>query len=222
MPKEESFMLISLKEKQSKQLAQTISNETCRAILDYLANKEYATETQVSKELGIPLSTAHYNLKLLSQSKLVETDEYHYSDKGKEVPHYKLANKFIIIAPKDEQQVLDKIKRFWPVTAIILGVAAALEFGQRLLGKGFLFAANEKLAADMAPLAAENASWAVRAAGDAAAETMLAAGNATAQAAPLMVQEAARQFPTPATLWFLGGALFVLLVLVVWELVKKK
>ena len=36
----EKFLLVSLKEDKAKQLAQVISNESCRKILDYLADKE--------------------------------------------------------------------------------------------------------------------------------------------------------------------------------------
>ena len=36
MPNDETFLLLSLEEQQSKELAQVISNETARKILDYL------------------------------------------------------------------------------------------------------------------------------------------------------------------------------------------
>ena len=95
-----SFLLVSLKENKAKELAQAIANESCRKILDYLADKEDATETEISSKLNIPISTVHYNLKQLLAGSLVVVDEFHYSEKGKEVNHYKLANKYIIIAPK--------------------------------------------------------------------------------------------------------------------------
>ena len=87
-----SFLLVSLKEDKAKELAQVISNASCRKILDYLAEKEDATETELAKKLGIPISTVHYNLKHLVKGGLVIVDEFHYSEKGKEVNHYKLAN----------------------------------------------------------------------------------------------------------------------------------
>ena len=46
----EKFLLVSLSENKAKQLSQAISNETCRKILDYLADKE-ATETELAKKL---------------------------------------------------------------------------------------------------------------------------------------------------------------------------
>jgi len=62
---EESFMLVSLKESKAKKLAEVIGNDTCRKILDFLASKKSATETEISKDLNIPISTVHYNLKHL-------------------------------------------------------------------------------------------------------------------------------------------------------------
>jgi len=123
----ETFMLVSLKEDKAQKLAQVISNPTCRKILDHLALKE-VSETDIAKELNIPLSTVHYNLSQLKESKLVETEEFHYSKKGKEILHYKLANKYIIIAPKDaSSSFLESLKTLIPVTTII---AAGLGFWQ--------------------------------------------------------------------------------------------
>ncbi len=57
----EKFVLVSLKEDKAKELAQVISNESCRKILDYLAEKQDATESDLASKLGIPISTIHYN-----------------------------------------------------------------------------------------------------------------------------------------------------------------
>jgi DNA-binding transcriptional ArsR family regulator len=123
MPKEK-FVLVSLQEEKAKKLAQVISNESCRRILDYLADKD-ATETQLAKELEIPISTVHYNLKLLTEGGLVRADEFHYSAKGKEVNHYRLANKYIIIAPKTAWGIKEKLKSILPA-ALIVGAGAGI------------------------------------------------------------------------------------------------
>ncbi len=123
---DKSFVLMSLKEKETKKLTQVLSNETCRKILEYLSGKEHATESQIAKELGIPISTVHYNLKQLKENKLVTEDEYHYSAKGKEVIHYKIANKYIIIAPTEDPTFMDKLKKFIPIYAVIGAISAVL------------------------------------------------------------------------------------------------
>lgn len=115
---DESFLLVSLDEEKSKALAQVLSNDTSRKILNYLSKVEHATETQISKELKIPLSTTHYNLGLLVKSNLITDENYSYSKKGKEIIHYTLSNKYVIIAPKNSEVLKEKLKNFLPVILI--------------------------------------------------------------------------------------------------------
>ena len=122
---EEPFVLVSLKEDKAKKLTQTLSNPTARKILDLLSNKEY-TESELSKELKQPMSTIHYNLKHLMDAQLILVDEFHYSKKGREINHYKLANKMVIITPKETPAgFLDNLKKILPV-AIIAAAGATL------------------------------------------------------------------------------------------------
>ncbi|HJX06256.1 MAG TPA: helix-turn-helix domain-containing protein, partial [Candidatus Nanoarchaeia archaeon] len=127
MPKD-PFLLVSLEENESKALAQVISNDTARKILDFLSKHESATESDISKKLDVPLSTVHYNLQALSKANLVKAEEFHYSEKGKEVLHYSLANKLIIIAPKktSTESFKDKLKSILPVAIIVLAVGVLL------------------------------------------------------------------------------------------------
>ena len=75
MENEEAFIQVSLNDQKSKELAQVISNNTCRKILNYLTNKE-STESQLSKILTIPISTVHYNIQLLLKTGLVKSTEF--------------------------------------------------------------------------------------------------------------------------------------------------
>lgn len=111
--------MINLQDEEAKKVAQVITNDTCRKILDSLADKE-STETELSKKLELPISTIHYNLQQLLKSGLVIADEYHYSKRMKEVLHYKLANQYIIIAPKTTSVygIKEKLKSILPVLGI--------------------------------------------------------------------------------------------------------
>ncbi len=121
-----SFLLVSLNENKAKKIAEVISNKTCRKMLDYLTDKKDSTESEMAKELKIPISTVHYNMKALLTAKLVKSDEYHYSSKGKEVSHYRLANQYVIIAPEGEKQAIrEKLKSIIPA-ALIMGAAAGI------------------------------------------------------------------------------------------------
>ncbi len=121
----EKFVLVSLEEKKAKKIAETISNNTCRKILNYLSERKDASSSQISKDLSIPISTVHYNLKSLIESKLVESKEFKYSPKGREMDLYKIARKFIVISPGNFKGIKEKLKTIIPVV-LISGVGAVL------------------------------------------------------------------------------------------------
>jgi DNA-binding transcriptional ArsR family regulator len=114
----ESFLMVSLEEEKSKKLAQVLSNDTSRKILDLLSRTDMMTETEIAKELKIPLSTAHYNLSLLVKSDLINDNHFTYSEKGKKISHYQLSNKYVIIAPKKSEKIFEKLKDFLPAVVI--------------------------------------------------------------------------------------------------------
>lgn len=128
MPKEESFLLLSLSDSKAKKVAQVVNNDSCRKILDYLAKTKDATETKIADDLKIPLPTVHYNLKQLVEVKLVNVDEFHYSKKGKEVNHYTLSNKYIIIAPKEDSSIFERLKKMIPAFGVVLAGAFIIKF----------------------------------------------------------------------------------------------
>src|SRR3989338_2632688 len=144
--KEEKFLLVSLEEAKAKELAQVITNDTSRRILDYLAEQADATETKIAKDLAIPLPTVHYNLKQLVTTKLVQAKEFHYSQKGKEVLHYSIANKYIIIAPKGAAVgIKDKLKSLLPAITLVGAIGFAYQYAT-----SFSLKATEK-AIEVAP-----------------------------------------------------------------------
>ncbi len=124
----ESFILVSLEDEKTKKLSQSITNETCRKILNYLSEKEDTTESQISQDLAIPMPTVNYNMKLLVENGLVEINEFHYSRKGREVDHFSLANKMIIIAPRKDEKLLSRLKKLLPVVAIIGIIGYGINF----------------------------------------------------------------------------------------------
>ncbi len=126
---EESFLMFSLKDEKSKKLAQVISNNTSRKILNELSKKSM-TETELSKFLSLPISTVHYNLKALEEAKLIQADEFHYSEKGKEVNHYTVTNKLVIIAPKSEDNIWSKLKSMLVALGISVVATGALFFSR--------------------------------------------------------------------------------------------
>lgn len=129
MTQEEPFLMVSLKDDKTKKLANALSNKSANKILNYLANKKSATEKEMAKELQLPVSTVNYTIKVLQEAKLVTAKEYHYSEKGREVNHYSLARKYIIIAPQEESttSVFDKLKTLLPAGLLALGATTIIQ-----------------------------------------------------------------------------------------------
>lgn len=78
----------------------------------------------------MPISTVHYHLQKLQEAQLVKVEEFHYSPKGREVNHYKLANKYIIIAPQKVAGLREKLKGILPVGLVILGISGIIKIIQ--------------------------------------------------------------------------------------------
>ncbi len=118
-----NFLLVDLNEPKTKKLAETITSDTSRKILNHLAEKEDA-EAKIAESLQLPISTVHYHLQKLQEAGLVKVEEFHYSPKGREVNHYKLANKYIIIAPQKVSGLREKLKGILPIAGLmVLGSA---------------------------------------------------------------------------------------------------
>jgi len=113
MAKEESYLLFSLEEEKSKKLAQAISNETARKILNYLSRND-ASESYIAKALNLPLSTVHYNLQNLKESNLIKSKDFYWSEKGKKIEMYTVSKKFIVISPAG-QALGSSLKNILPV-----------------------------------------------------------------------------------------------------------
>ncbi len=249
MAKKSKFLMVSLEESKAKKLAQIISNDTARKVLDILAESD-ATETEISKKLKQPISTIHYNLKQLVKAKLVECKEFHYSPKGKEVNHYSLANKYIIIAPKAATETLkDKLKSLIPSLLIVGGIG----FAYNLFSKGMATTVNiarkttgqlsdvgestKALAAPMAEVAeaeiADEASAGAskafvdyateEAVGEVAVDTMISAPQAVQTAPPVEPVNVIIQQPEPNLfLWFIVGAISVAVIYLFIDQLRKR
>lgn len=205
MANKKNFILMSMEDTKIKKISNVISNDSCRKILDFLSEKE-STESELSKKLSIPISTVHYNLSQLVETGLIESTEFHYSQKGKEVSHYRLANKYIIIAPKKTFGLKEKLKGLLPVGLISLGAAGIIQimskFNQTDASSGIL-------AVSPAPMmAAKSAS----------SDMMVQESSLMiAQAEPIAIATS----QSSIALWFLAGSLFAMLVFFIINLARK-
>jgi len=206
-----NFLLLSLEDSKTKKIANVVSNESCRKILDYLAKKE-ATESELSGKLQIPISTVHYNLQQLMETKLISTEEFHYSEKGKEVLHYKLANRYIIISPKSTYGLKERLKGILPVALIATATAGIIQIYTKYFSKGAIAAGDNFMVAKSAAVE--------RVVEEAAPQALEAAAETMPQAAPITAEKV-YLIPQNIALWFLIGALFALAVYFVWRWIRK-
>ena len=203
-----NLLMMSLEDEKIKHVANVISNNSCRKILDYLAERE-ATESELSEKLKIPISTVHYNLQQLGKAGLVSGEEYHYSEKGREVTHYKLANKYIIIAPKKTAGIKEKLKAILPVAVIVTATAGVIQ-----LTKNFILNGSTELASAKSVVAEKMSQ-------EAAQISSTALANDVAGAMTPTINTPIQQYQNIA-LWFLFGALFALAVYVILSIIRKK
>ena len=195
MAKEQTFLLVSLEEQESKKLAQIISNNTSRKILNFLTAKS-ATESEISKQLNIPMPTVHYNLQQLVKAGLVESKEYHYSEKGKEVNHYSLSKKYIIIAPSTAG-LKAKLRSILPAALVVVVGAGLISIFTRFFTAGTFGAAKSAVpeSVQVATLAAET--------GPVAGAVSLSSG-------------------IPVALWFLLGGICAIAAYIIISMIRRK
>jgi len=191
-----NFLLVDLNDTKTKKLAETITSETSRKILNHLAEKD-ASEANLAQGLSLPISTVHYHLQKLQEVGLVKVEEFHYSQKGREVNHYKLANKYIIIAPQRVSGLKEKLKGILPVGLVIAGISGALAIVQ-------LFTQKVSLAASSKVADAES--------------VMLRA----APVAEEPVRTVAQYSWYHASLWFLVGGVSAILIYIIYQWIRSK
>lgn len=195
----EKLLLINLNEEKTKKISEIIASNTSRKILDYLADKD-DTEANIAKNLNIPISTIHYHLQKLMEASLVVVEEFHYSKKGREVNHYKLANKYIIITPKKISGIKQALKNILPVALITLGISVVIKAVQSSFFKATQVTRVRTFAEEAAPLAEKAAPL---------------AEEAAREYAPLIIQK------PDIALWFLIGGFTVILIYLLVILIKE-
>ena len=189
------YLMVSMDDERAKAIAEVLGNPTCRKITDFLAETKDASEKDIADALRAPINTIEYNLKKLLKAEMIEkTKNFFWSKKGRKIDLYKLSNKTILISPK--QRITSKIKSVLPV-AILSGLGA-------ILVRQFLVVKN--IFETRAPEVLTQAQDAVM-------------STARAEAANIVVEKGNFFFttPSPAWLWFLGGALTAIFLFAIFN-----
>ncbi len=184
--------------KNAGKVAAALQNEKCQRILEHLSKAKDATETEIAQALTLPLSTVHYNMKVLAEANLVLDDVYSYSTRGKQVTHYRMNKNPIVIIQEEAQ--LEGLKALVPAAVIAAGVGITYHLASqtRILEN----AAMQAPTADVSGIMADGA------ANEIAARSMEVAPTAMKAAAPIAEQAVQSAF-LPA---FITGVVAVLLL----------
>jgi len=123
------FLLVSFDDERIGKLSETLTNKTCKKIVNFLIEKKEASQKDISDNLNIPMNTVDYSVKKLLNSGLIEKSKnFFWSRKGKKIINYKVSNTSIIISPKSSS-LNSKFKSLFPVILF----SAALTFAFRFL-----------------------------------------------------------------------------------------
>lgn len=176
------YLLFSLEDSRLKSIAEILKNKTASKIINFLSEKEEASEKDVSENLKIPMNTVEYNIKKMVQADIVEESKnFFWSPKGRKIKMYRFSNKSIVISPKSTK-LSSQIKQILPIALISGIVAVAVKF---------------YFSAQRAVVATQEEAFALAAEGSAKA----------AESASIINTE-------NYWLWFLAGAVFAIIILV--------
>lgn len=94
------YFVVDLNDDRVSNLANILSNKTARKIVEFLAEGE-ASESDISSKLNLPANTVNYNIKKLLDAGVIEkSKKFLWSEKGKKIYFYQVANRSIVISPK--------------------------------------------------------------------------------------------------------------------------
>lgn len=118
------YITLSLDDERISYISKVIGNRTCKRIIELLTTEEL-TETEISERLKIPLTTVHYNIEQLLKAGLIYKSKFLWSVRGKKVPFYQVANKYIVITPKTNE-LANHIKKGGITLLISIAITALL------------------------------------------------------------------------------------------------
>ena len=205
---DEKLLILPLNDKNSKKISQVISSDTARNILEAIASTP-SSASEIAEKLGIPLTTVQYNLEKLYDAGLVKVERTKYSRKMKTVKIYAPQRKFVVIAPgkADKKDVISALKRYLAVISFAVFGSTAIEFLTMKMKTPALEEATRGMANQEAPA------------------PMYAPTPIPAPVSPEKAIDSVGLgfdiFAHPG-LWFLFGALFVILVVFIIEYHGRK
>ncbi len=124
----EKVLILPLGE-ESKKVTKVLSNDSARQMLELLVDKPMSA-SEVSEELGVPLTTVKYNLDALIDAGLIKVKETKWSVKGRKIKIYAPIRKLIVVVPDktDRNSVTDILQKYLVVLLGAAGLSAIIEW----------------------------------------------------------------------------------------------
>jgi len=193
----ERYINLNLEDPRAGIIAEALANKTCKKILCLLSEKEMR-ESEIAKELELPLNTTEYNLEKLVNAGLIEkSKKFLWSSKGKRMDNYRVVNKKIVISPRSA--VTGVIPALIAAVIIAAGIKffSVMNYASNLLGKNSIASSSSEY------ILAETT-------GEAAAPQMANPNTFSGVFSSFISSEY-------SWLWFLLGALITVLVFLIWN-----
>jgi len=244
---DEKLLILPLGE-ESKKITQVISNDTARKIIELLADAPLSA-SDIADRLQTPLTTIVYNLENLEGVGLIKIEKIKYSEKGREVKIYAPIRKLIVVVPEktDRKSITDILRKYMGVVLAAVFTSSIIEFVLLRAGTPSLMmekagyrneAADSLLMTSPAPEAVnESAKSAIsgltqvnqtitESVSSTAAATeptpLMPDGGEIIRAAPDLFANIADTITAHPGLMFLLGCIFVILLLAIWDVRKRK
>jgi DNA-binding transcriptional ArsR family regulator len=105
----DDVVVIQPGDERAQKIARAMASQTANAVIQAFGGGPL-TSSEVARLMKIPITTASYHIENLLDAGLLEVTETRWSEKGREVKVYALANQVLIIAPpvSDLRSVLQK------------------------------------------------------------------------------------------------------------------
>ena len=201
---DEKEILVSIGDKNVKEIGEAIGNKTCNKILELLADEEMSA-TDLSKKMKVSPTTIDYAVKKLLKTGLISKSGHWWSVKGKKISMYRISNRKIIISPR---------KSMTKIFGIVLGLTGLVGLTIRQ------FFGSKSQIYDVSNLAVRQES--VLMAVDSA--ELVGKSAPVADIAPSVAQTGFFQTLSPWS-WFLIGAWFAILlffIVTIWSERREK
>jgi len=240
----DNVVILEPGDERAQKISKAMASQTASDILQLLAEGQKSL-TEITDRLDIPLTTAKYHIENLLEAGLITVAETKYSVKGREIKIYAVTNQLLIVAPR-QSNVRSLLLKYASLFGIVLFGSLVIAMLSPVLGQGIMAGSSMNGATRMAAQESavtsakavtdglmQNATPAPEMTAAAKGVPGFVAGNLTPEPTllPTLVQaplvtpvpippdigaSASATMPDPALVFFLGG-LLVILVLVVYE-----